>query len=345
VSLLLPGSFYQLVATETAAQGRLMVAGCAPTQGVVGAGDLVVSQNGTPNMSVNVAAGSAFIAGTSSSTQGTYHATNDATVNLAIAAADPTNPRIDLVILEILDAFYSGANNKPQLRVVTGTPAGSPVAPPVSGNVGYIILAQVAIAALAGSVVNANITDKRPRGASLGGPLSVASSAEVVANPYAGMPRIRRDAYALEEYTTATTGWQPPWNLPWGMLGWVALSGSATSAPTVLTGTLTVAPPANRRLRIHAQGAFYTSTDSGTATIRIRKAASNLALEQSQSAGTVTSDRIKFDFDFVDNSGSSGSRTYDVQATLMTGTARSIDPTLAEAFLTVEDVGPAANPV
>src|SRR5438046_4639276 len=40
----------------------------------------------------------AFILGTEGTKQGTYFVENDATVNKAIAASDPTNPRIDIVV-------------------------------------------------------------------------------------------------------------------------------------------------------------------------------------------------------------------------------------------------------
>src|SRR6266496_494426 len=89
-------------------------------------GALAVTQNGTPNMSVNVAAGMAFIAGTEGTKQGTYIVQNDATVNKAIAASDPTLNRIDLVVAKVQDTQYSGATNSWSLAVVTGTPAGSP---------------------------------------------------------------------------------------------------------------------------------------------------------------------------------------------------------------------------
>lgn len=130
------------------------------TQGVAAAGDMAVSQNGTPNMSVNVAAGQAVVDGTQvGATQGTYVGTNDATANLSIAAADPTNPRIDIVVAQFEDSVYSGANNDFKLAVVTGTPAPSPSPPATPANA--MVLAQVAVAANASSITNGNITDKR----------------------------------------------------------------------------------------------------------------------------------------------------------------------------------------
>jgi len=131
------------------------------TQGVANVNDFKVSQRGAgANMSVDVASGFAIIAGGNSApVQGSYNCYNDATVNLAIAASDPTNPRIDIVVVTIRDAFYSGASNDVILQVVTGTPAGSPVAPATPTN--SLLLANVAVAAAASSIVNANITDKR----------------------------------------------------------------------------------------------------------------------------------------------------------------------------------------
>ena len=148
--------------------------------GVVGSGDLAVTQNGTANMSVNVAAGQVWIPGTLGgsagmpanasaqtgyglpaglTTQGSYYALNDATVNLTIAAADPTNPRIDLVVAAVQDAYYSGSSNQSVLQVITGTAASSPSAPTPPPN--CVVLAQISVPANATSIVTASITDLR----------------------------------------------------------------------------------------------------------------------------------------------------------------------------------------
>ena len=148
--------------------------------GVVGSGDLAVSQNGTPDMSVNVAAGQVWVPGTLSSTTGfptnlnaqttwglpssfneqaSYFQWYSGTTNLAISAADPTNPRIDLAVVSIQDAAYSGSNNQGILQIITGTPAPSPSAP--SAPASSVVLAQIAVAAGASSIVTADITDER----------------------------------------------------------------------------------------------------------------------------------------------------------------------------------------
>ena len=138
---------------------RLVLESLFKRQGVVKSADLAVTQNGTPNMSVNVAAGAVAIDGTESSTQGFYHFVNDAVLNVAISAAHATLPRIDLIVAKVQDAQYSGATNAGSIVAVTGTAAASPVAPAAPAN--SVILAQVAVAAATTSITNANITDVR----------------------------------------------------------------------------------------------------------------------------------------------------------------------------------------
>jgi hypothetical protein len=133
-----------------------------PAHGVINSVDLAVTQNGTPNMSVNVAAGGAFIRGTQSANQGAYHLWNDATLNVAISASDPTNPRRDLIIAQVRDAYYSGSTRDARITVVTGTAAASPTDPSLAAFPNALVLARVAVAANATTIVTANITDLRP---------------------------------------------------------------------------------------------------------------------------------------------------------------------------------------
>lgn len=128
--------------------------------GVFRSTDLAVTERGAgANMSVDVAAGQCVIIGDEASTQGGYFLDNDATLNVAITAADPTNPRKDLIVAKIQDSDYSGATDAGSIVVVDGTPAGSPAEPAVPSNA--IVLAMVDVAAAASSIVDANITDRR----------------------------------------------------------------------------------------------------------------------------------------------------------------------------------------
>jgi hypothetical protein len=144
--------------TDHTAQGdRLLLRSIWSIGGRVRSGDLAVAAQGSPNMSVTVSAGGAIVPGTENTYQGTYHCFNDAAVTVTIAAADTTNPRIDLIVAKVQDAFYSGATNAWSLAAVTGTPAGVPVAPAAPAN--SITLATVAVAANVTSITNANITN------------------------------------------------------------------------------------------------------------------------------------------------------------------------------------------
>lgn len=134
----------------TASMDRQLITGfvCSPGVTRLSAGGLLVST--VSGMSVNVAAGSVFVTANTS----TYLATNDATKALTIAAADPSQTRVDLVVATIRDSQYSGVNNDWILQVITGTPgAGQPATPASS-----MLLATLNIAPAATSVT---VTDKR----------------------------------------------------------------------------------------------------------------------------------------------------------------------------------------
>ena len=176
------------------------------SHGVVGAGDLAVTQNGTPNMSVNVAAGRAFIRGTETASlnQGAYGFFNDGVVNLAVAASDPTNPRRDLVVAQVRDANYAGAANDARLAVITGTPAAVPSDPTIPAN--CLVLARIAVAAGSTSVLNAAITDLRTRASSLGGiQVCTSTTRPSGASLYSGLEIWETDTQRVLRYDG--TGW------------------------------------------------------------------------------------------------------------------------------------------
>lgn len=145
--------------TTSAEEDRAFLDSVYPIPGILRPGDLKVTQNGTPNMSVNVAPGRANVDGSESALQGSYLVWLDAIQNVVIAASDPTNPRIDLIVARVKDQQYSGLSNTFTVEAVTGTPAGSPVTPTAPANT--YILATLAVAASVTTIVTANITDNR----------------------------------------------------------------------------------------------------------------------------------------------------------------------------------------
>jgi len=117
--------FNGMIAAAFAGTG--IVTGCA------------VTAQGTPNMTVAVAAGTIAIgAVTVAVTAG----------NVTIAAADATNPRFDLICV----------NNLGTLSAVAGTPAAAPVFPDPAGKA---VLAAVRVPNAATAINSAKIVDKR----------------------------------------------------------------------------------------------------------------------------------------------------------------------------------------
>lgn len=180
-------------------------------QGPAGLDDLEVTEkSGTPDMSVDVAAGSCLITGTESASQGAYWLENLATLNVTITAADATNPRKDLIVAKVQDSDFSGATDAGSIVVVDGTPAGSPAEPAVPDNA--VVLAMVDVAALASSIVDANITDRRTstsgqdRIAASGGIIRALSTAQLPASPAEGQFAWQADQGQLMVYTS--TAWE-----------------------------------------------------------------------------------------------------------------------------------------
>ena len=173
--------------------------------GRVGSGDFAVSQKGTPNMSVDVAAGRAYVAGDEATYQGLYFVENRGVVNLAVSAADATNPRKDLVVLQVEDSTYSGATDAASLAVVTGTPAASPVEPTVPDNA--LVLALVDVAANETTILSADITDRRTNLASSLGGVTPTTASTRPASPRAGDPIYEQDTGNFSVWTGLA--WSP----------------------------------------------------------------------------------------------------------------------------------------
>ena len=170
-TMLLEGNdytFQQLRHMFEAARGMLQ-------EGVVGPTDYKVSQRAAgANLSVDVAAGDAWVNLDTGTRQGYYLQTNDGTVNVAIAAAHATLPRVDQVILQINDSNVpAGSGNLPELKVLTGTPTAGATLDNRLGAAALgndrIRLADVHVPATDTTIADAQIRDRRPwaRGATL----------------------------------------------------------------------------------------------------------------------------------------------------------------------------------
>lgn len=116
----------------------ILVAALAFTGVVTGC---AVTAQGTPDMTVAVAAGSVTLGGAVPATVSSG--------NVTITAADATSPRFDLIV----------ANSSGTKSATAGTPSSNPVFPAIPAN--SVVLAAVYIPAGATSITSARIIDKR----------------------------------------------------------------------------------------------------------------------------------------------------------------------------------------
>lgn len=148
--------------TDSVVQRHTTAALAGDRQGVCGAGGLVVSQQSTPGMGVRIGGGYGLVRGSASALQGMYSVFNDAPdESVAISPGDPSNPRNDIVGVQVQDHDFDGSTQRrARWHVVEGTPAVAPVDPTLPAS--FLPLARVRVAAgLSSSVTNAAIDDLR----------------------------------------------------------------------------------------------------------------------------------------------------------------------------------------
>lgn len=123
-----------------------------------------------------------------------------------LTAADPTNPRLDRVVLEVLDpdnGSPGGTEPGAQLRIIPGTPAalpGLPAQPPLSFFIGEVSVP----ASGQGAPV---FTDRRTFTAAAGAPVIMDKAERDAMTPYPGLEIIRSDRdYWKQRYELG--GWK-----------------------------------------------------------------------------------------------------------------------------------------
>ena len=156
---------------KTSESGHLRALATLVTGDVI-AGLNAVQRAAGVNMSVDVQVGDAFVRRSDGSYA--HPVFNDAVYNQVISAADGSNPRRDIVVIYVdygqtpSTAVSNNTNGVVKIKVVNGTPAGSPVdpsAPTIQASVGagnpYSILARVRVPAGQTSISNSLIDDLR----------------------------------------------------------------------------------------------------------------------------------------------------------------------------------------
>lgn len=165
---------------------------------------LRVTQRATPDMQVTVAAGTCFIAATST-LGGVYQCHNNAAYDVPITAAHASLGRRDLIVARVYDAVDDvGTENDFKIEKVTGIPASAPTRPSTPAQA--IALAEVLVPGASTAVVTANITDLRTYTVSIGGVQPIVNLSEVPLQPYNGQ-KIWWNLWQTES-TFDGTAWQ-----------------------------------------------------------------------------------------------------------------------------------------
>lgn len=271
--------------------------------GVCEAGHLKVTEkSGTPNMSVDVAVGAAFIAGTRASDQGCLFGENDAVYNVTVPTAHGTNPRKDLIVARVRDAAYSGASNILDIYCEQGTAAASPVDPTVPDD--CIVLARVDVPALDTAITNSQITDLRTAASVWTLPRGEVAYAQITASS-----------------NTANT---------------TAIDLAASGVP--LTATFTALP--GRKLKVTAFAPnVFVNTANVEEYLYITDGSNNV-LQEARVFNTTTAKAMPYAEAKVRVlSGAGGATTFKARIRANTGTMQVLASSTAPAFILVEDIG------
>ncbi|WP_404959001.1 hypothetical protein [Streptomyces sp. 147326] len=192
--------------TRLAPIGTMAPEGTLTTRDGVLAGGAGLAATGTSAMQVQISTGRAIVQGTS--VQGSYPVAVTAPVTLTVPDGHAQHPRIDAVVLRVIDTLYETAQQDAvQLEIITGTPAASPVAPstPSAGIKLWEIAVPAGTSAGTGGITWASaLTDRRRYTSSYGGIIPRGYSLSF-SGSYAG--QYRDNGTELERWSG--TAWAP----------------------------------------------------------------------------------------------------------------------------------------
>lgn len=354
---------------NTASSFRNVVSGVyGGTSGVMGLSDLTVS-NTSPTV-MSVAAGSAVIQGTHASYQGAYLVTNDAASSMTIT---PTGSglRYDLVIARIRDkdfAVDSAYTEGWVLEFIVGaTHATTPVEPtlvtvaPTGGASTFLVLARITVNT--SGYVASSIVDRRKVASPTAGP-TITTTALLANNPATvgtegNMVYDTTASKLLINDGGSTPAYNPPWNLPWGVVASTAVgagsqTGITTTATDVNIGSVAMALSyasvlSTRRYRVVARLSEVSCSAAATVELRLLGGLTTATTQYGRSllSQAIVGDAASMTLEATVSGLTSGTWAWKVQVVRATGSGTvTVGNTLLQssAFIYLEDVGPAANP-
>lgn len=294
--------------------------------GIVRHGDtsLAVSVNGSDQVTVQPGA---FVVPAATGL-GVYRgALSAATAATNITARNGTNPRIDLVAIQV-----TGTNAT--VKTIDGTPAVSPSVPALPAQ--HIEIARLSVPAVGGGAVTVD-SSYRTYATGLGGLLYVDTAARL---PGSGMQKGQR-AVALDtdvDYRWNGTTWVLL-NSPGGTLGYAQAVASQLSIGTTITDltslSVAVTVGESRRIRVSFSVPAQQKTSAGLMEVRIMEGATQLQ-RHLEHAGTA---EFRSMVNSVILTPTAGAHTYKLSAATSANTLDMIAGATTPAYILVEDIG------
>jgi hypothetical protein len=257
-----------------------------------------------------------------------------ASTTLAVTPNNTLLARNDLVTLRVLDTARGDASDNCAIVIETGVA--------VSSFARSLVLASFTVAA--GANVATALIDTRQFAGTYQGVQRCTSTTQP-SLPSRGEFIYETNTYKLQQYTTAATSWQPPWNLPWGVMGVSSTTAtSASTAATIIDTGLSIAYShvANRRYRYsYSCQAFPTAAGqvdilvTNSANTNIGLSSSRIQLLASQ-IGTVS--KV-----FYFSPTTSAAVTHKCRFFGSVLCSLYGDGNYSNSFI-IEDIGPSANP-
>lgn len=161
--------------------------------------------------------------------------------------------------------------------------------------------------------------------------------------PHEGMTIYETDTDRLLVFTTSATQWQPPWNLPWGVVA-VSPAGINVALSTGETTVLAVSGVqlvANRRYRVHSVVGVNANA-TGYHIVRLRRDGTEIAISTFRHAAGVI-DYTSVPISAFQTGVAAGSYAFTLTVQLAAGSGTT-DGGSTTNHLIIEDVGPAAAP-
>ena len=165
-------------------------------------------------------------------------------------------------------------------------------------------------------------------------------------SPPEGMVIYETDTDKMLAYTTATTGWVAPWNMPWGTLAAISTTTATTGIGNSLTLlnslTSTLTPTANRRLKVSWLANMATADTAARAKAVTLTDGSGTQLNTWYMTNDANLNYTGQGVHYMTSTGSS--MTWQVRAIISANTCATNFSSLNPGILIIEDIGPNGAP-